>query len=139
MKLTKNMEDRLTYEKRKKQEGVPYATSGFDQREKRLDRLMNIVSYRRRKDSQYKQEQEQGNTSIVENKTLEDQEWEFIKEKYYYDELEPEKQQIVEEQFREMIYKKRMHEIEGDDDLFDDGAMDREKTESIEHSRKRIM
>ena len=58
--------------------------------------------------------------AINENKTREDQEWEMIKEKYDYDELKPERQQIVEQQFHEMIYKRRMREIGIDDNLFDD-------------------
>ena len=135
----KNMQDKVAFEERKKQEGVPYVTSKFDKQEKRLDSLMSMVLLRRKKDNQHKQEQAQVNTSINENKTREDQEWEMIKEKYDYDELEPERQQIVEQQFREMIYKKRMSEIGIDDNLFDDITKETEMTEYIEHSGKRIM
>lgn len=130
----KNMQDKVAFEKRKKQEGVPYVTSKFDKQEKRLDGLMSMVLLRRKKDNQHKQEQTQVNTSINENKTKEDQEWEMIKEKYDYDELESERQQIVEQQFREMIYKRRISEI-GIDDITEEIEM----TENVEHSGKRMM
>lgn len=130
----KNMQDKVAFEERKKQEGVPYVTSKFDKQEKRLDSLMSMVLLRRKKDNQHKQEQAQVNTSINENKTKEDQEWEMIKEKYDYDELESERQQIVEQQFREVIYKRRMSEI-GIDDITEETEM----TENVEHSGKRMM
>lgn len=130
----KNMQDKVAFEERKKQEGVPYVTSKFDKQEKRLDGLMSMVLLRRKKDNQHKQEQTQVNTSINENKTREDQEWEMIKEKYDYDELESERQQIVEQQFREVIYKRRMSEI-GIDDITEETEM----TENVEHSGKRMM
>jgi len=130
----KNMQDKVAFEERKKQEGVPYVTSKFDKQEKRLDGLMSMVLLRRKKDNQHKQEQTQVNTSINENKTREDQEWEMIKEKYDYDELEPERQQIVEQQFREMIYKRRISEI-GIDDITEEIEM----TENVERSRKRMI
>ena len=133
------MQDKVAFEERKKQEGVPYVTSKFDKQEKRLDGLMSMVLFRRKKDNQHKQEQAQANTSINENKTREDQEWEMIKEKYDYDELEPERQQIVEQKFREMIYKRRMSEIGIDDNLFDDITEETEMTENVEHSGKRMM
>ena len=95
---------------------------------------MSMVLLRRKKDNQHKQEQTQVNTSINENKTREDQEWEMIKEKYDYDELEPERQQIVEQQFREMIYKRRISEI-GIDDITEEIEM----TENVERSRKRMI
>lgn len=129
----KNMQDKVAFEERKKQEGVPYVTSKFDKQEKRLDGLMSMVLFRRKKDNQHKQEQTQVNTSINENKTKEDQEWEMIKEKYDYDELESERQQIVEQQFREMIYKRRMSKIE-----VDDITEDTEMTENIERSGRRM-
>ena len=137
----KNMQDKVVFEKRKKQEGVPYVTSKFDKQEKRLDGLISMVLLRRKKDNQYKQEQAQTqvNTSINENKTREDQEWEMIKEKYDYDELKPERQQIVEQQFHEMIYKRRMREIGIDDNLFDDIKEETEITENVERTEKRMM
>lgn len=137
----KNMQDKVAFEKRKKQEGVPYVTSKFDKQEKRLDGLISMVLLRRKKDNQYKQEQAQTqvNTSINENKTREDQEWEMIKEKYDYDELKPERQQIVEHQFHEMIYKRRMREIGIDDNLFDDIKEETEMTENVERTEKRMM
>ena len=58
----------------------------------------------------------------------------MIKEKYDYDELESERQQIVEQQFREMIYKRRISEI-GIDDITEEIEM----TENVERSRKRMM
>lgn len=135
----KNMQDKVAFEERKKQEGVPYVTSKFDKQEKRLDSLMSMVLLRRKKDNQHKQELAQVNTSINENKTREDQEWEMIKEKYDYDELEPERQQIVEQQFREMIYKRRMSKIGIDDNLFDDITEETEMTENVERSEKRMI
>lgn len=137
----KNMQDKVAFEKRKKQEGVPYVTSKFDKQEKRLDGLISMVLLRRKKDNQYKQEQAQTqvNTSINENKTREDQEWEMIKEKYDYDELKPERQQIVEQQFHEMIYKRRMREIGIDDNLFDDIKEETEMTKNVERTEKRMM
>ena len=135
----RNMQDKVAFEERKKQEGNPYVTSKFDKQEKRLNSLMTMVLLRRNRDNQYRQEQEQLNTPINENKTKEDQEWEMIKEKYDYDELEPEKQQIVEQQFREMIYKRRMSEIGIDDNLFDDTIEKTEMTENVERTGRRMM
>uniref|UniRef100_UPI003FF13713 hypothetical protein n=1 Tax=Candidatus Ventrenecus sp. TaxID=3085654 RepID=UPI003FF13713 len=135
----KNMQDKVSFEERKKQEGVSYVTSKFDKQEKRLDGLMSMVLLRRKKDNQYKQEQSQANTSINENKTREDQEWEMIKEKYDYDELEPERQQTIEKSFREMIYKRRISEIGIDDNLLDDITEETEMTENAKHSGKRMM
>lgn len=133
------MQDKVVFEERKKQEGVSYVTNKFDKQEKRLDGLMSMVLLRRKKDNQHNQEQAQANTSINENITREDQEWEMIKEKYDYDEFEPERQQIVEQQFREMIYKRRMSEIGIDDNLFEDITEETEMTENVEHSGKRMM
>lgn len=135
----KNMQEKVAFEKRKKQEGTPYVTSRFDKQEKRLDSLMSMVLLRRNKDNQYQQEQTQINIPAHENKTKEDQEWEMVKEKYDYDDLEPEKQQIIEHQFREMIYKRKMSEIGIDDNLFDDITKEAEMVESVEHTGKRIM
>lgn len=135
----KNMQDKVAFEERKKQEGVSYVTSKFDKQEKRLDGLMSMVLLRRKKDNQYKQEQAQANTSINENKTREDQEWEMIKKKYDYDELEPERQQTIEKSFREMIYKRRISEIGIDDNLLDDITEETEMTENAKHSGKRMM
>ena len=53
------MQDKVSFEERKKQEGVSYVTSKFDKQEKRLDGLMSMVLLRRKKDNQYKQEQSQ--------------------------------------------------------------------------------
>ena len=135
----KNMQDKVAFEERKKQEGVSYVTSKFDKLEKRLDILMSMILLRRNRDNQYKQEQAQVNTSFNENKTREDQEWEMIKEKYGYDELEPKRQQIVEQQFREMVYKRRMREIGVDDNLFDNITKESEITDNVERSAKRMM
>ena len=135
----KNMQDKVAFEERKKQEGVPYGTSKFDTQEKRLDSLMSMVLLRRKKDNQHKQEQAQANTFINENKTREEQEWEMIKEKYDYDELEPERQQIVEQQFHIMIHKRRMNKIGIDDNLFDDITKETEMTENVERSEKRMI
>ena len=135
----KNMQDKVAFEEKKKQEGIPYGTIKFDKQEKRLDDLMSMVLLRRNKDNQYRQEQAQVNTSINGNKTREDQEWEMIKEKYDYDELEPGRQQIVEQQFHEMIYKRRMSEIGIDDNLFDDSPKETEMTENVERTGKRMM
>ena len=56
-----------------------------------------MVLLRRKKDNQYKQEQAQTqvNTSINENKTREDQEWEMIKEKYQFVDKEVELSEAV--------------------------------------------
>ncbi len=135
----KNMQEKVAFKERKKQEETPYVTSKFDKQEKRLDSLMSMVLFRRNKDNQYQKEQAQTNTSVHENKTKEDQEWEMIKEKYEYDESEPERQQIIEQQFREMIYKRRMREIGIDDSLFDDSPKETEIIENIEHNGKRVM
>lgn len=53
----KNMQNKVAFEQRKKQEGVPFSTSSFDKQEKRLDTLMSIVLLRKKKDNQYNQEQ----------------------------------------------------------------------------------
>lgn len=135
----KNMQDKLLFEERKQQEGVSYVTSKFDKQEKILDNLMSIVLLRQNKDNQYKQNQTQVKTSINANKTKEDQEWEMIKEKYDYDRLQPERQQLIEQQFREMIYKRRMRDIGIDDKLFEDMPKMSETTESIEHVGRKFM
>ena len=129
----KNVQEKVAFEARKKQEEVSYVTSKFDKQEKRLDSLMSMVLLRRKKDNLYQQEQPQLIAPIQENRTKEDQEWEMIKEKYDYDELEPERQQILEQQFREMIYKRRMSKIE-----VDDITEDTEMTENIERSGRRM-
>lgn len=130
----KNVQEKVAFEARKKQEEVSYVTSKFDKQEKRLDSLMSMVLLRRKKDNLYQQEQPQLIAPIQENRTKEDQEWEMIKEKYDYDELEPERQQILEQQFREMIYKRRMSKIE-----VDDITEETEMTENIERSGRRMM
>ena len=130
----KNVQEKVAFETRKKQEEVSYVTSKFDKQEKRLDSLMSMVLLRRKKDNLYQQEQPQLIAPIQENRTKEDQEWEMIKEKYDYDELEPERQQILEQQFREMIYKRRMSKIE-----VDDITEETEMTENIERSGRRMM
>ena len=79
------------------------------------------------------------NSFSIPNNIFQSDEWEMIKEKYDYDELGPERQQIVEQQFREMIYKRRMSEIGIDDNLFDDITEETEMTENVEHSGKRMM
>ena len=135
----KNMQDKVAYEKINKQEGKTYTTSLFDTREKRLDKLMTMVILRRNKDNQYRQEQAQVNNSINENKTREEQEWEMIKEKYDYDELSPEKQEIIEQQFLEMIYKRKMKENGIDDDLFDDIEKKSEIPENVENKKQEII
>ena len=109
----------------------------FDKQEKRLDSLMTMVLIRRNKDKQYQHEHAQNNASINENTTREDQEWEMIKEKYEYDELEPERQQIIEQQFQEMIHKRRRREIGIDDILFDDDSKETETIENIDHIGKK--
>ena len=133
----KNMQDKVAFEERKKQEGISYVTSKFDKQEKRLDSLMTMVLLRQDKDNQYRQEQV--NTSINDNKTREDQELEKIKEKYDYDELEPERHQILEQQSHEMLYKRRMREIGIDDNLFDDTVEKTEMTENVERTGRRMM
>lgn len=104
----KNMQDKVAFVERKKQQGVSFVTSRFDKKEKMLDTLMSIVLLRQDKDNQYRQEQTQVNISDNENKIREDQEWEMIKERCEYDKLEPERQRIVEQQFYEMICKRKM-------------------------------
>lgn len=52
----KNMQDKVVFEERKKQEGVPYVTNKFDKQEKRLDGLMSMVLLRRKKDNQHNQD-----------------------------------------------------------------------------------
>ena len=106
----KNMQDKVAFVERKKQQGVSFVTSRFDKKEKMLDTLMSIVFLRQDKDNQYRQEQTQVNISDNENKIREDQEWKMIKERCEYDKLEPERQRIVEQQFYEMICKRKMRE-----------------------------
>ena len=106
----KNMQDKVAFVEKKKQQGVSFVTSRFDKKEKMLDTLMSIVLLRQDKDNQYRQEQTQGNISDNENKIREDQEWKMIKERCEYDKLEPERQRIVEQQFYEMICKRKMRE-----------------------------
>lgn len=106
----KNMQDKVAFVERKKQQGVSFVTSRFDKKEKMLDTLMSIVLLRQDKDNQYRQEQTQVNISNNENKIREDQEWKMIKERCEYDKLEPERQRIVEQQFYEMICKRKMRE-----------------------------
>lgn len=110
----KNMQEKIAFETRKKQEGVSYVTSKFDKQEKRLDSLMTMVLLRRKKDNLYQQGQPQVIAPIQENETNENKEW-------------------------EMIYKKRMNKIGVDDNLFDDVPMDRETTKNVERSGKRMI
>ena len=55
----KNVQEKVAFEARKKQEEVSYVTSKFDKQEKRLDSLMSMVLLRRKKDNLYQQEQPQ--------------------------------------------------------------------------------
>lgn len=128
----KNMQEKVAFEKRKKEEGTSYSTSRFDRQEKRLNSLMSMIFIRKNKDSQ--SNQKAGPVSDTVNETDEDKEWEMIKEKYFYDDLEPERQQIIEQQFHKMIYKRKLNKA-----IVDDAAKDRENAENIEHSRKRMM
>lgn len=51
-----NMQNKVAFEQRKKQEGVPFSTSSFDNHEKSLDNLMSLILIRKRKDNQQIQE-----------------------------------------------------------------------------------
>lgn len=55
----KNMQEKVTFENRKKQEGVSYSTSRFDKKEQRLDNLMSMIILRR--NSEFRQTEEQEN------------------------------------------------------------------------------
>lgn len=136
-----NMQEKVAFEKRKKDEGAPYTLGRFEKKEKILDNLMTMVLLRRKKDNLYQQSYDEIDASIYENKTREDQEWEMIKEKYNYDELRLKKQQIIEQEFRDIIYKKRMRELGVDDNLFDDehkGIENVEDVENIERNYRRM-
>ena len=122
-----NTWQKVAFEERKRKEGKPYVTSKFDKQEKRLDSLMSMVLYRVKRDNSHKQEQASTNTPIQWNRTKEDQEWDLVKEKYNFDELEPERQIVIEQQFHEMVYKRRMEEIES------------AKIESTEQIGKKLM
>ena len=60
--------------------------------------------------------------SINQNLTREDQEWERIKMKYDYDSLDKERQEVIETEFRDMIYRRRMREAGIKKDLFDENG-----------------
>lgn len=83
------------------------------------------------------------------NQTHENQEaevvrtWEEVKQKYDYDNLDEERKEIIENEYREMLYRKRMSEIGVDANLFpDDEELDSDRpiidTENIE-SHHRMM
>lgn len=76
---------------------------------------MSMVLLRLDKDNQYKHGQSQANSSDNENKMREDRVWEMIKEKCEYDNLEPERKRIVEQLFYEMVYKRKMRNVDIDD------------------------
>lgn len=60
-------------------------------------------------------------------------------EKYDYDELEPERQQIIEQQFSEMMEKRRKRKAEIDNELLDAFSMDRKSFKNVEHPGKKLM
>lgn len=111
----KNMQDEVAFVERKKQQGVSFVTIRFDKQEKRLDSLMSMVLLHLDKDNQYKHGQSQANSSDNENKMREYRVWEMIKEKCEYDKLEPERKRIVEQLFYEMVYKRKMRNVDIDD------------------------
>ena len=55
----KNMQEKVVFENRKKQEGVSYSTSRFDKKDKRLDNLISMIILRR--NSEFRQVEEQEN------------------------------------------------------------------------------
>lgn len=137
----KNTQDKLEFVQKKEKEGVPYLTDKFDAQEKRLANLITIVNQRRKKDDSYQQEQSPIANSSHHNRTKEDQEWEMIKEKYDYDGLDIKRQQVIDEELRDAIFKRRMQEIGMEDiNLFEtQPKTETIITENVEHTGRRLM
>ena len=133
----KNMQEKATFEERKKQEGVPYVTNKFDRQEQQLDSLMSMVLLRREKDNLYQQEKTQIITPTQEYTEKEAKEWEKTKRMFDYDTLDWESQQTIEQRFLDRIYKKR-NKNELNDMLDDDDLENKENIEEIESSKRRI-
>lgn len=131
-----NMQDKVEYEERRKQEGKPYVISKFDKQEKMLDNLMTMIFLRQRRDS--KQSWEQGDDTVSSKRTIEERAWEKIQEKYDYNESDFNRRSIIEQQFREMFPDKQDAEI-GIDDLFKDGLEKEKSGDKVEHTGRKIL
>ena len=132
----KNMQEKAAFEKRKKQEKVPYVTTKFDRQEQRLDRLMTMVLLCREKDNLYQQEETQIITPTQEYTTKETKEWEKIKKMFDYDTLDWESQQTIEQRFLDRIRKKK-NKSELNDMLDNDVLENKENIGEIESSERR--
>lgn len=132
----KNMQEKVEYEERRKQEGKSYVTSKFDKQEKMLDNLMTMIFLRQRKDN--KQMWEQGDDTVSSKRTSEEQAWEKIQEKYDYNGSDFNRRRIIEQQFREMFPDKQDAEI-GIDDLFKDDLGKENPKDKVEHTGRKIL
>lgn len=136
-----NTQEKLEFIQKKEQEGVPYLTARFDAQEKRLDNLIALVNLRRKQDDPYQQEQSPITNSNNDNKTKEDQEWEMIKDQYDYDNIDIRKQQVIDDELRDAIFKRRMQEIGLEDiNLFEiESQPENVVSESVENTERRLM
>ena len=63
--------------------------------------------------------------------------WEEVKQLYNYDNLDEERKEIIENEYREMLYRKRMSEIGVDANLFpEDKELDNDVVENIENHHR---
>lgn len=132
----KNMQEKVEYEERRKQEGKSYVTSKFDKQEKMLDNLMTMIFLRQRKDN--KQMWEQDDDTVSSKMTGEEQAWKKIQEKYDYNGSDFNRRRIIEQQFREMFPDKKDAEI-GIDDLFKEDLGKENLKEKVEHTGRKIL
>lgn len=130
----KNMQEKIAFETRKKQEGAKYSTSRFDKKEKMLDSLLTMIFLRKKKSAKLNQSQ---STKVFEDLD-DDEEWEMIKEKYDYDELEPERQEVIRKHFQETIYKRKMKKNHSVDENLDDKEEKEIDLDDLEEERRII-
>ena len=63
--------------------------------------------------------------------------WEEVKQLYNYDNLDEERKEIIENEYREMLYRKRMSEIGVDANLFSENEeLDNDVVENIENHHR---
>lgn len=120
----KNMKDKISFEKRKEAEGIPYATIKFDQMEKRVDLILTLLLLKVKK---LQPIQKQKNHQPMQLGS-EEQEWEMVKRKYNYDELEFEQRYFLEQQFGKMVRERN--------NQFTDEKLIYEEGDGIESRRK---
>lgn len=119
----RNLQEKILFEERKKQSGQPYATSKFDNQEKRINSLLTMINLRTKKDvdSQMFMEEEIGKENPrkkIHRPKISNEVIEIVKRKHEKEELTKMKEHVInmaEEQKRKEL--EQQVEIEEEEDL----------------------